>query len=202
MMINIVVIVMGLLHYWDAMRGDAKTYSTWRDRFSLPIHKIEFGNGFANLDFTEMPFQDMVHGSGFSPYRYFSVGFQERRMQTRHVGLTVMIRVMQRQHGGSFLRLSWDLGISLLDNSATNTETRVGFCFHEIGSLAEQFFEGLIELLQYRVALLSDNIQQVSYVRTLPDHALSGGCFTSSRVVSDPRIIFSFSLLSRWSVKL
>jgi hypothetical protein len=85
-------------------------------------------------------------------------------------------------------------GISVLDSSTSNTKTRVGFYFHEIGSLAEHLYEGLIELLQYQVALLSDSIQEASYVCTLSDHALSRGCLTSSRVVWDPGIIFSFIL--------
>jgi hypothetical protein len=106
-----------------------------------------------------------------------------------------MIRVAQRQHGGSFLRLAWDPGISVLDSSTADTEARASFFFHEIGSLVEQFFEGLIELLQYRVALLIDSIQEASYVSTLSDHALSRGCFTSSKLVWDPGIIFSFSLV-------
>jgi hypothetical protein len=53
----------------------------------------------------------------------------------------------------------------------------------------------LIELLQERVGLLIDDIQEASYVHTLQDHTLSGGCFTSSRVVWNPGIIFSFSLV-------
>jgi hypothetical protein len=91
------------------------------------------------------------------------------------------------------MRLAWDPRISVLDSSTADMEARANFFFHEIGSLVEQFFEGLIELLQYRVSLLSDSFQEASYVCTLSDHALSGGCFTSSRVVWDPGIIFSFS---------
>jgi hypothetical protein len=49
--------------------------------------------------------------------------------------------------------------------------------------------------LQYQVALLIDNIQEASYVSTLSDNELSRGCFTSSRLVWDPGIIFSFSLV-------
>jgi hypothetical protein len=71
---------------------------------------------------------------------------------------------------------------------------RVSFFSHEIGSLTKKLFEGLITLLQYRVSLLSGSIQEASYVRTLSGHALSGGCFTSSKVVWDPDIIVSFSL--------
>jgi hypothetical protein len=74
--------------------------------------------------------------------------FQERRMQSGHDGRMVMIRVAQRQHGGSFLRLAWDPGISVLDSPTADTEARASFFFHEIGFLVEQFFGVLIELLQ------------------------------------------------------
>jgi hypothetical protein len=79
-------------------------------------------------------------------------------MRTRHDGQTGMIRVAQYQHGGFFLRLAWDLGISILDSSIVDTEARASLCFHEIGSLVEQLFEGLIEFLHNRVALLIDSI--------------------------------------------
>jgi hypothetical protein len=126
-----------------------------RDKLPFLIFEIEYGSGFAGRDFTWMSMQVTIHGSRFIPYRYFNLEFQERRMQIGHDGQTVMIRVAQRQHGGSFLRLAWDPGISVLDSSTTDTKTRVSFCFHEIGSLVEQFFEGLIELLQYRVSYLA-----------------------------------------------
>jgi hypothetical protein len=44
------------------------------------------------------------------------------------------------------------------------------------------------------VALLVGGFQDTSYVSALSDHALSGGCLTSYRVVWDPGIIFSFIL--------
>ena len=75
-----------------------------------------------------------IHGGRFSPYRYVSVEFQERRMQIGHEERTVMTRVVQRQDGGPFLRLAWDLGISVLGSLAADTETRANSCFHEIGS--------------------------------------------------------------------
>jgi hypothetical protein len=83
----------------------------------------------------------------------------------------------------------------VLDNSTDDTEERVSFFFHDIGSLVEKFFEGLIELLQYQFSLLINIIQEVYYVSILLDHALSGWCFTSSRLVWDLCIIFSFSLV-------
>jgi hypothetical protein len=66
---------------------------------------------------------------------------------------------------------------------------------HWIGFLEEQFFEGLTESLQYRIALLIASIQEASYVSTLQDSALRSGCFTSSRMVWDPRIILNFNLV-------
>jgi hypothetical protein len=117
-------------------------------------------------------------------------------------GQTIMIRVAQHQHGGSFLRLAWDPGISVLDSSTTDTKARASFFFHEIGSLVEKFFEGLIELLQYRVALLIDNIQEASYVSTLSDHTLSGGCFTSSRWFGTLVSFLVSVWFNRWSIRL
>jgi hypothetical protein len=155
--------------------------SSDRDKLPFLVFEIEHGSGSTGRDFTWMFVQDTIHGSRFISYRYFNLEFQERRMQTGHDGQMIMIKVVQQQHGGSFLRLAWDPRISVLDNS-TDTEVRAIFCFHEIGSLVEKFFEGLIELLQYRVSLLSSSIQEASYVHTLPDpierrmlHIFQGG---------------------------
>jgi hypothetical protein len=38
-------------------------------------------------------------------------------MQTRLVGPMMMIRVVQRQHGGTFPGLVWDSGITVLESS-------------------------------------------------------------------------------------
>jgi hypothetical protein len=73
----------------------------------------------------------MIRDSGFSPFSDFSLGFQERRMQTGHIGPTVTIKVARHQHGGSFLGLVWDAGITLFDNLATVRDERVGFDYHE-----------------------------------------------------------------------
>jgi hypothetical protein len=135
----------------------------------------------------------MVVGSTLT--KYFSLEFQDRRMQIGHDSRTIMIGVAQRQHGGTFLRLARDPRISVVDNSAADTEARAIFFFHEVGCLVENFFEWLTELLLYRIALLIDNIQEASYVSTLSGHALSRVCFTSSRVVWDRGIIFSFNLV-------
>jgi hypothetical protein len=54
---------------------------------------------------------------------------------------------------------------------------------HGIGSLVEQSFEELIEISQYQVALFIGGIQEASFVRTSQDSELSGGYFTSFRLV-------------------
>jgi hypothetical protein len=72
---DIVATVISLLYFWDASRGEVETYSKRRDIPSFQIHRIEAVSGFADLGFMEIPLQDMIHDSKFSPYRYFSVGF-------------------------------------------------------------------------------------------------------------------------------
>jgi hypothetical protein len=96
-----------------------------RDKPSFQIPRIEVVSGFAYLGFMEIPLQDMIHDSKFSPYRYFSVGSQERRMQTRHIGLMVITRVVSRQHGGPFRRSVWDPGIIFSFSLAQSMERQV-----------------------------------------------------------------------------
>jgi hypothetical protein len=166
-----------------------------QDKLPSPIFEIEYDSVFAGRDFTRRPMQTTIHDSRSIPYKYFGLESQERRIHKGHDDQTIMIRMVQCQHGGSFLRLAWDPGISVLVSPIADTEIGASIFFHEIGSLVEQYFEGLIELLQYRVALLIGSIQEVSCVNTLSDHALSGICFTSPKVVLDPGIIFNFSLV-------
>jgi len=67
--------LIGPFHFWDASRGDVGVHSIWKDRFYFLIPRIESSSGFVDFDFIEMPWQDMTCGSGFSPYRYFNLGF-------------------------------------------------------------------------------------------------------------------------------
>jgi hypothetical protein len=165
MVIKRVVTEMVLLHYWDIVRGDAETCSICRDNFFLLLPRIKFGSGFADFDFIEMPWQDMTRGSGFSSYNYLSLGFQERGMQFGQDGQTIMIRVAQRQHGGFFLRLAWDPGITWFDSLVIDREGRVYAFFQGfshmvlwVGSLEDPFSEGLIEFLQCMTTLPIDSI--------------------------------------------
>jgi hypothetical protein len=73
-MVNKVVTLMRFVSYWDVMRGDVETYSIWWDKFSLSIPKIDYGSGFTDFDFSEMPWRDMINDSGFIPYKYVSLG--------------------------------------------------------------------------------------------------------------------------------
>jgi hypothetical protein len=59
------------------------------------------------------------------------------------VGLMVMIRVVQLHHGGTFPRLSWDPGITLLDGSTTIRDVSVNFEFpmFTFGKLRSGFLE-------------------------------------------------------------
>ena len=67
----------------------------------------------------------------------------------RHDGWIVMIIVAQHQHGGLFLRFTWDPRILVLDSSIVDIEARASSFFHEFGSIVEQLVEGLSELLQH-----------------------------------------------------
>jgi hypothetical protein len=129
----------------------------------------------------------MILDSECDPLRHYNLW-----TQSEHDGQMTMIRVAQHQRGGSFMRIAWDPGIG--DNAIVDTEARASFFSHEVGSLGEQYIDELIDLLQHRVAFLARGFQEDSYVRTFPDHALSGACFTSYRVVWDSGIIFSVSL--------
>ena len=59
-----------------------------------------------------------------------------------HDGWIVLIGVVHCQHGGLFMRFSWDLGILVLDNSIVDIETRASSSFREFGSIVEQLVEG------------------------------------------------------------
>jgi hypothetical protein len=79
MMVDRVVTVIGLLYFWDVSRGEVETYSIGKDR-------LEANHGLAGLDFSETLSHERIQDGGFSPFGEISLGFQERRMQTGHVG--------------------------------------------------------------------------------------------------------------------
>jgi hypothetical protein len=76
-----------IIHSWIFMRGLAGIHYIWRDKFSLLILRIEYGDGFANFGSTRIPLQFRLFDSGPSPYMYFSMRIQEW-------GKTFMTRVV------------------------------------------------------------------------------------------------------------
>jgi hypothetical protein len=53
MMSDRVVIVIGLLYFWDFKRGEVETFYIWKG-------KLEAGHGFVGLYFTETPLQERI----------------------------------------------------------------------------------------------------------------------------------------------
>jgi hypothetical protein len=152
MMVDRAVTVIGPLYFWDVSREEVETYSIWQDR-------LEADRGFEGLDLTETPLQGRIQDSGFDPFWEFSLGFHERRMQTGCVGSTMMIRVVQRRHGGTFPRLVWDRRIIVLDSSTTIREESTDFDFPEFsfgrlrsGCLEEWSPEEFTEFMQLMIA--------------------------------------------------
>jgi hypothetical protein len=116
--IDRVVLVIGLCHCGDVVRGVVEPCSIWRGRVSLTISRIESIRRLVGFNVAKMPWRDMVQDSEFSPFRDFILGVQERRAQSEHGGQTVMIEGVQHRYDGSSRRLAWDLGTAVLDNSA------------------------------------------------------------------------------------
>jgi hypothetical protein len=82
-------------------------------------------------------------------------------MQSRYEGKIFMTRVAQHRHGGSFLRIAWDLGTSWFDSLAIGTNGRASFYSRELtpivhwtGFLGKRFYVGWTESLQYLITLL------------------------------------------------
>jgi len=78
-MIEWVVSMTGLCHCEDVVRGVVELCYIWRVIFSLTMPRIESIHGLVDLDFIEMPWQDMIHDGEFIPFKDFILGVQERR---------------------------------------------------------------------------------------------------------------------------
>jgi hypothetical protein len=117
------------------MRVYAKVYMLSLGIISFSFPRIKSSREITTWDFTEIHLQDMIPDSGGDSSKYYSLGFHEWRMWSRHEDETIMIRVAQCQHGGFFLRLTWDHGITWFDNLATGTNGRVNFYYQEIISI-------------------------------------------------------------------
>lgn len=80
------------------------------------LPKIMLGNGIADVDLTEVPWQENSHGEDSNFQRYFSLGLEvdyflgsrERQIQIWYDELIVFIIVVQWQLGGYFRILIWN----------------------------------------------------------------------------------------------
>jgi len=91
-----------------------------RDPSFHMIIMIGHGDVWIGTSSTEMPLQIQFLDSRSSGHRYFSLRIQERRIQDVCRGQTVMVRVVQCQHGDLRQRLAWDPGIAGLSISLTD----------------------------------------------------------------------------------
>lgn len=132
----------------------------------------------------------MSHGISLSSCRCFNsfldgddfLGFLERREQSKRDGFIIVVRVVECQHGGPFLRLTWDPRITRVCSSTVEVE---GACVglleftlvHQNDYFKEKFSKDLFELTQFFIALLIGGFQEVSYVDTLYDIQVIVGLF-------------------------
>jgi hypothetical protein len=76
------------------MRGYVEVCMLWLGIFSFMLLEIESGREVFAWDFTKIHFQDTILDSEGDSSKYYNLGFQEWRMQSRHEGQTIMIRVL------------------------------------------------------------------------------------------------------------
>jgi hypothetical protein len=62
-----------ILHSWIILRGLAGICSIWRDKFSLLILVIEYGDGWEDFGSTGIPLQVQLLDSRSNYHRYFSM---------------------------------------------------------------------------------------------------------------------------------
>jgi hypothetical protein len=109
-----------ILHLGLVWSGLAGICPIERGNFSLLIIMIGCGDGWTGTSSTEMSLQIQFLDSRSNGHRYFSLRIQERRIQYVCRGQTVMVRVVQGQHGDLRQRLAWDPGIAGLSISLTD----------------------------------------------------------------------------------
>jgi hypothetical protein len=81
---------------------------------------IGHGDGWTGTTSTEMFLQIQFLDNRSNGHRYFSLRIQERRIQYIYREQSVMVRVVQGQHGDLRQRLAWDPGIAGLSISLTD----------------------------------------------------------------------------------
>jgi hypothetical protein len=108
------------LHQGSGWSGHVGICLIERGIFSLLIIMIRRGDGWTGTSSTKMSLQIQFLDSRSGGHRYFSLRIQERRIQYVCRGQTVMVRVVQGQHGDLRQRLAWDPGIAGLSISLNN----------------------------------------------------------------------------------
>jgi hypothetical protein len=71
----------------------------------------------------------MILNSGDDPLRHYNLWLQEGRMQSKQEDHIFNIRVMHRQHDGSFLVIAWDPDILWVDSMEVGTNGRASCYF-------------------------------------------------------------------------
>jgi hypothetical protein len=112
-----------------------------------------------------------------------SRGLVDVEMQREYDDQTIMIRVVQCQHGGISLRLVWDPGITVVDSLTADIDGIVGL--HRFDCWEEQSSK---EMIEFMIAWLIRGSRAESCDSTLQIQAMSRGCFTFSKKVWDPCI--------------
>lgn len=99
---------------WDDTWGFIEGFIIWGGRHSLLLHKFGVRFGWVGLGAMEMPRQDVSHF-----FQYSTIKFQERRILSAHDGEYDIVRVAQRQHGGTTLGLARNSLVTTLHSSIT-----------------------------------------------------------------------------------
>jgi hypothetical protein len=108
------------LHLGLVWSGSAGTCPMGRDLSFRLIIMIGHGEVWTGTSSTEMPLQIQFLDSRTGGHRYSSLRIQERRIQYVCRGQTIVVRVVQGQHGDLRQRLAWDPGIAGLSISLTD----------------------------------------------------------------------------------
>jgi len=94
-----------LVHFGFDTWGIIETSTAWQGRLALLWLRVEIGSGGVDIGIMEMPRQDELDA-----HRFFGTRPQEGRILSAHDGKYVIVRVVQRQHGGTTLGLAGNWG--------------------------------------------------------------------------------------------
>lgn len=99
---------------WDDTWGFIEGFIIWGGRHSLLLHRFRVRFGWVGLGAMEMPRKDVS-----CLFQYSTIEFLERRILSMHDGEYDIVRIAQRQHGGTTLGLVGNWGVTTLHSSIT-----------------------------------------------------------------------------------